>query len=126
MKIAVPYNNGMVFQHFGKSTEFKIYDVADFKVTNSQVVKTTTGGHSALSEFLRSNLVNCVICGGIGEGAKNMLDKFGIEIYPGVSGDADLAVEKMLNGTLIYNVATVCNHHHGEEHSCSGDCHGCH
>ena len=127
MKIAVPYENGMIFQHFGKSTVFKIYNVVDFKVTDTQIVNSDVTGHTGLSELLRSNMVNCVICGGIGTGAKNMLNKFGIELYPGVAGMADNAVEKLLNGTLIYNLDSFCNHHHGEEeHSCSGDCHGCH
>lgn len=125
MKIAVPYENEMIFSHFGKSKAFKIYDIADFKVVSTQVIFTNSGGHSALSKFLKENMVNCVICGGIGEGAKNMLDNFGIEIYSGVSGLADVAVERMLNGTLIYNVGSFCNHH-SEAHSRSGDCHGCH
>lgn len=126
MKIAVPYDNGMINQHFGKSTVFKIYTVADFKVTASEIVNSDMGGHSALSEFLRSNMVNAVICGGIGTGAKNMLGKFGIEIYAGVTGIADVAVEKLLDGTLIFNMSATCGHHHDEGHSCGGDCHGCH
>lgn len=126
MKIAVPYENGMIFQHFGKSTSFKIYNVVDFKVTETTIVNSDLTGHTGLSELLRSNMVNAVICGGIGTGAKNMLNKFGIEIYPGVSGMADTAVEKLLNGTLMYNLESFCNHHGEEEHSCSGDCHGCH
>lgn len=126
MKIAVPYNNGMINQHFGKSTVFKIYTVADFKVVESKVVTSDMGGHSALSEFLRSNMVNAVICGGIGAGAKNMLNKYAIEIYAGVTGMADSAVEKLLDGTLIYDMTATCGHHHGEGHSCGDDCHGCH
>lgn len=127
MKIAVPYENGMIFQHFGKSKVFKIYNVVDFKVTDTHIVNSDVTGHTGLSELLRNNMVNCVICGGIGTGAKNMLGKFGIEIYPGVTGLSDNAVEKLLNGTLMYNLDSVCDHHHSEEeHSCSGDCHGCH
>lgn len=127
MKIAVPYEKGMIFQHFGKSTIFKIYNVVDFGVIDTQIVNSDVTGHTGLSEFLKNNMVNCVICGGIGTGAKNMLNKFGIEIYPGVTGMADTAVEKLLNGTLMYNLDSFCGHHHGEEkHNCSGDCHGCH
>ena len=44
MKIAVPYENGMVFQHFGHTAEFKFYEVENGQVTASEVVSTNGQG----------------------------------------------------------------------------------
>ncbi len=128
MRIAVTYENGQIFQHFGHSQAFKIYDVADGKITGSQVVSTNGSGHGALAGFLSMNMVDAVICGGIGGGAKTALAEAGIRLYGGVSGDADAAVNALLNGTLVYIPDIQCSHHghgHGEGgHSCGS--HGCH
>ena len=58
MKIAVTYENGNVFQHFGHSEHFKIYDVTDGKIVGEQVVDTNGSGHGALAGFLKDNGVN--------------------------------------------------------------------
>ena len=127
MKIAVTYENGGVFQHFGHSEQFKIYQVEEGTVVSSEVVGTDGNGHGALAGFLKGMGVETLICGGIGGGARNALSEAGIQLYPGVSGDADQAVEALLKGTLSYNPDTMCSHHHeGEEHDCShggGSCH---
>ena len=127
MKIAVTYENGGVFQHFGHSEQFKIYQAEEGTVVSSEVVGTDGNGHGALAGFLKGMGVETLICGGIGGGARNALSEAGIQLYPGVSGDADQAVEALLKGTLSYNPDTMCSHHHeGEEHDCShggGSCH---
>ena len=128
MKIAVTYENHEVFQHFGHCEEFKIYEVADNTVVSSEVVGTGGDGHEALAGFLRRNGVDTLICGGIGGGARNALAQAGIELYPGVTGDADAAVEALLKGELNYDPNTMCNHHHHEgegHHSCHGSEHHC-
>lgn len=134
MKIAVTYDNGQVFQHFGHTEEFKIYDVQDQKVVSAQTVGTGGSGHGALAGFLKSQGVEALICGGIGGGARTALAEAGIQLYPGVSGEADQAVAQLLAGTLEYNPDTQCTHHeeghhdcgHGD-HSCShGEGHSCH
>lgn len=128
MRIAVTYENGQIFQHFGHSQAFKIYDVNDGKITGSNVVSTNGNGHGALAGFLSMNMVDTVICGGIGDGAKTALSEAGIRLYGGVSGDADAAVDALLSGTLVYIPDIQCSHHghgHGENgHSCGS--HGCH
>ena len=130
MRIAVTYENGQIFQHFGHSQAFKIYDVNDGKITGSNVVSTNGNGHGALAGFLSMNKVDTVICGGIGDGAKTALSEAGIRLYGGVSGDADAAVDALLSGTLVYIPDIQCSHHghghgHGENgHSCGS--HGCH
>ena len=126
MRIAVTYENGQIFQHFGHTEAFKIYDVENGVVKNSVVVPTNGSGHGALAGFLSENSVDTLICGGIGGGAQMALTTAGIQLYGGVTGDADEAVQALLAGTLGYNPNVHCSHHdheHGEGHTC-GD-HGC-
>ena len=123
MKIAVTYENGNVFQHFGHTEQFKLYDVQDGKVVSSQVVDTNGSGHGALAGFLAAHQVEALICGGIGGGAQMALAEAGIRLYAGCSGDADTRVAELLAGTLVSAAEATCDHHHGEDHAC-GD-HGC-
>lgn len=122
MKIAVTYENGEIFQHFGHTEQFKFYDVKDGKTVSSQVVDTNGSGHGALAGFLAANQVDTLICGGIGGGAQEALAEAGIQLYGGVSGSADKAVEALTAGTLGYNPDVHCDHHdheHGDdEHHC--------
>lgn len=126
MRVAVTYENGQIFQHFGHTAEFKVYDVEDGKVIHSEVVDTNGSGHGALAGVLNALKADVLICGGIGGGAQMALSAAGIKLYGGVSGDADAAVEDFVNGTLDYNPDVKCNHHdhdHGEGHTCGE--HGC-
>ncbi len=125
MRIAVTYENGEIFQHFGHTEQFKIYDVEDGKIIASQVVDTNGSGHGALAGVLSALHVDTLICGGIGGGAQSALAAAGIQLYGGVSGNADAAVESLAAGTLAYNPNVMCNHH-GEHHH-EGNCgrHGC-
>jgi len=121
MRIAVTYENGQIFQHFGHTEQFKVYDVADGKVVESNVVGTNGSGHGALATLLAGNKVDVLICGGIGGGAQMALAEAGIKLYGGVSGDADAAVDAFLRQELDYNPDVKCNHH-GEEHEHHGNC----
>lgn len=131
MRIAVTYEDGNIFQHFGHSEQFKLYDVEDGKIVNTQVVDTNGQGHGALAGFLTGAKVDVLICGGIGGGAQNALAQAGIRLYGGVAGSCDAAVEALLANNLGYNPNVACSHHgHGESHSCGGhscgeDKHGC-
>ena len=102
MKIAVTYENGQIFQHFGHTEQFKLYETADGKIVHVEVVDTNGSGHGALAGFLMQNGVDTLICGGIGDGAQAALVEAGIKLYGGVSGDADAAVSALLNGSLSY------------------------
>ena len=124
MKIAVTYEDGRVFQHFGHTAQFKLYTVEDGKVVSEAVVDTNGNGHGALAGFLESLGVNVLICGGIGGGARFALQDADIEIYGGVSGDADEAVETFLAGALAFDPHACCSHHHGE-HQCGDHDHHC-
>ena len=135
MRIAVTYENGQVFQHFGHTQEFKIYEVEDGKVISSEIIGSDGQGHGALAGLLSNKSIDVLICGGIGGGAQAALSEQGIELCAGASGDADAAVEAYLKGELV-NSGVNCNHH-GEGHTCGdhedghscGDhssCGGCH
>jgi predicted Fe-Mo cluster-binding NifX family protein len=137
MKIAVTYENGEIFQHFGHTQNFKIYEAEDGKIISSEVVSTNGSGHGALATMLKDLGVEVLICGGIGGGARMALFASYIELFGGVSGDADRAVEAYLAGNLSYDPDAKCDHHdhhHGEGHNCGEhDCgshncgeHGCH
>ena len=121
MRIAVTYDNGEIFQHFGHTEKFKVYDVEDGKIVNEEIVDTNGQGHGALAGFLLGGKVDVLICGGIGGGAQVALGEAGIKLYGGVSGDADAAVKAFLDGALDYDPDVRCNHH-GEDHTC-GDHH---
>lgn len=130
MKIAVTYENGEIFQHFGHTGQFKVYDIENGKIVSSKVVGSDGLGHGALAGFLENNRIEVLICGGIGGGAQAALANAGIKLYGGVFGNADAAVQAFLDGRLDYNPDVKCDHHeHEEGHSCGshgcGD-HGCH
>ena len=127
MRIAVTYENGEIFQHFGHTEEMKLYEVENNTVLSSQVLSTNGSGHGALAGFLRAHNVDVLICGGIGGGAQTALAEAGIKLYGGCRGSADQAVENLLNNTLMYNPNVQCSHHDGD-HDCGHDCgsHGDH
>ena len=120
MRIAVTYENGEIFQHFGHTEQFKIYDVENGKIVSSEVVDTNGSGHGALAGVRSALHVDALICGGIGGGAQAALAAAGIQLYGGVSGDADQAAEALAAGTLAYNPNVMCSHH-GEHHH-EGNC----
>lgn len=127
MKIAATYENGEIFQHFGRCEQFKLYDVEDGKVVSSQVMGTNGTGHEALADFLAENNVEVILCGGIGGGMQTALAVVGIEVVSGVQGDADAAVEAYLAGELESCGVNCSCHEEGEAHEChcGGGC-GCH
>lgn len=124
MRIAVTYENEEIFQHFGHTEQFKVYDIEDGKIVSSKIVGSNGAGHGALAGFLNNNGIEVLICGGIGGGAQTALSDAGIKLYGGVSGNVDDAVQAFLDGKLDYNPDVQCSHHeHEEDHSCSS--HGC-
>lgn len=123
MKIAVTYNNGDVFQHFGRTETFKIYVVEDRKIVTSEIIGSEGAGHGALAGVLAENGVDILICGGLGDGAMNALTEAGISVVSGVSGNADDAVQALLNDELE-STGVNCDHHHeeAEAEGCGGGC----
>ena len=131
MRIAVTYENGEVFQHFGHSEQFKLYDVENGKIVSEQVVDTNGSGHGALAGFLQAAKVDALICGGIGMGAQMALADAGIRLYAGVQGPADAAAKALAEGSLSYDPDARCDHHGhhhdgncGHDHCAEHHCHG--
>ncbi len=129
MKVAITCENGNVFQHFGRTPSFMVYDVEDGKVVGSELIGTNGTGHGALAGFLAELGAKVLICGGIGGGAVNAMNEAGVEIYAGASGNTDDVIKEYVNGTLPQVGDATCDHHdheHGHEgHDCShgGGCH---
>ena len=114
MKIAVTYQDGDIFQHFGHTEFFKIYDIENTDIVKTEIVSTNGSGHGALAQFLHEHSVDTLICGGIGGGAQMALSQAGIKLYGGVTGKADDAVNDLLNNKLDYDPAVKCDHHEQE------------
>ena len=120
-----------VFQHFGHSEQFKLYDAEGGKIIGEQVVDTNGSGHGALAGFLQAAKVDALICGGIGMGAQMALADAGIKLYAGVQGSADAAAKSLVSGTLEYDPDAHCDHHGhhhdgdcGHDHCADHHCHG--
>ena len=128
MRVAVTYENGEIFQHFGHTEQFKIYDIEDGKILSSEIVDAGGSGHGALAGVLNAMKVDALICGGIGGGAQMALAEVGIKLYGGVSGSADAAVQALAEGKLDFDPNVHCDHHdhHGEGHSCGSHSCGSH
>lgn len=120
MRIAVTYENGEIFQHFGHTEQFKLYDVEDGKIVGEQIVDTNGSGHGALAGFLQAAGADALICGGIGMGAQMALADAGIKLYGGVQGSADEAAAALAANNLTYDPNARCDHHDHEHHG--GDC----
>lgn len=119
MQLAIPYDDGQVFQHFGRSEQFKLYEVNDGTVGPSRIIENNGAGHGALVTLLVQEHVDVLICGGIGAGAQNALKEAGIRFYGGVQGEADKAAADFAAGHLAYDPAVHCEHHGAHEgHSC--------
>lgn len=122
--IAVTYDNGEIFQHFGHTEQFKLYTIEDNKIAKTEIIPTNGSGHGALADFLKDRNVSVLICGGIGGGAQVALADAGIKLFGGANGSADAAVEALLAGNLAFNPEVKCDHHEHEEGASCG-VHGC-
>ena len=129
MRIAIPYYEGMIFQHFGHARQFKIYEIENHQVLMEMIVEPEASGHAAIAQFLQSMDVRVVVCGNIGDGAMRALQEAGILFYGGVTGMADDAITALVAGKLAYDPSIKCEHHHdhdcGSCDSCGGDCGDC-
>lgn len=131
MRIAVTYDEGEVFQHFGRTETFKVYEVEEQEILSSEIIGSNGSGHGALAGVLAQSGIDVLICGGIGGGAQMALSDVGIEVCAGASGNVDDVIKAFLAGELVSS-GVNCNHHgeghtchdHEEGHSCG--CHGDH
>ncbi len=129
MRVAVTYDNGNVFGHFGRTEQFKVYDIEDGVVKNAEILGTNGEGCGALAGILNVANVDALICGGIGGGAQNAINAAGIKLYAGASGNTDDVIASFIAGTLDASGEANCDHHdheHGEGHVCGHGHGGCH
>lgn len=130
MKLAVTYENGEVFQHFGRTPYFEVFEIEDGKILNKEILDCLGSGHGELVGVLTRANVDALLCGGMGMGAQNMLAQMGIKVFAGISGNCEDAVNAFLNGTLSYTEEATCDHHHEDGEGCShheeGEGCGCH
>ena len=125
MKIAVTCENGKVFQHFGHTPEFAVFEAEDGRILSESIIPTGDSGHGALATLLYDAGVEVLICGGIGGGAINALARANIMTVGGAEGEVRQVAEDFANGRLKVRADFHCKHHdHGEGHTCGS--HGCH
>jgi len=123
MKIAIPIENEEVFQHFGHTSVFRIFDVMDDGSRTTEDVSVQVEGHDAVAAWLQEQKVQLVICGGIGDGAVSALRENGILLCSGASGNAEQCLEAFLRYAEQYESGATCPGH--SEGGCSGGCGGC-
>lgn len=109
MKFAITYMGGYVFQHFGQTRQFKVYDTDSGE---SSILDSGEYSHGSLATLLEMKGVQALLCGGIGDGARNMLKNRGIEVYPGQQGDVDEVAKAFMDGKIVQQHKCTCNHDH--------------
>lgn len=117
---AIPILDGIFCSHFGGSDSFAIIETEDGKILNNKIVKAPDHERGAYPRFLASLGVNIIIAGGMGTNAKNIFDRYNIEVCLGVNPDEPIKlVEDYLRNTLVSSV-NLCNHeeHHNHCHNC--------
>ena len=115
MMILVPIDIGMIYQHFGHTPAFRLYDVEGNTVLHTKDYVPNGQGHVIMCLLALEFGVNVVITGGFGLPVQQTLSSNGIQIYGGVSGSADDAVLAFLEGTLNFN-PDIVKHHCGCHH----------
>ena len=120
MKIAITYDKetGNVFQHFGKTQFFKIYQIQDGKIVSSEVIDSGGNGHHELPPYLKALGIETLILGNRGQGAIDAIAASGLKEMPGITGNADNAAELFAKGELKPNFTAKCSHHgeHNNDH----------
>ena len=114
MKVAITYEKGEVFQHFGHTEKLKIYEIENEEIISENILDTSAHGHELLVKFLKDNNVDILICGGIGNGAKKALEEAHIQLLGGVSGNVQKVIKDYILNKLKYNENVECEHHHND------------
>ena len=105
MKIAMPYQDGVLLEHFGRAKEFIIYNVSDLDPVTSEVIAPEDLSHAAVARALKEHGVDVVLCGSIGEHARQAVEGEHMLVFSGITGAADDVLERFLQGNL--EAATV-------------------
>lgn len=100
MKIAMPYQDGVLLEHFGRAKEFIIYNVSDLDPVTSEVIAPEDLSHAAVARALKEHGVDVVLCGSIGEHARQAVEGEHMLVFSGITGAADDVLERFLQGNL--------------------------
>ena len=77
-RLALPLQNGSLCQHFGKAPQVLIVNIENGTVVSEEILTAPEHAHGSMPNFLKANSVTDVLCGGIGDGALQMLREMNI------------------------------------------------
>lgn len=120
MRVAVAYENGEIYGHFGHCPQFAVYEYGEYVSDCRKILVDTSelSGHQAMADKMRELQVDAVLCGSMGGESKALLLSYGIVPIAGYSGHADTAADLLVTGQLPLAPGE------GGCSSCGGDC-GC-
>ena len=124
-KIAVPVTaDQRIDDHFGHCEYYGVYSVAENnEISGFDMIPSPQGCgcKSNIAGVLANQGVTVMLAGGIGDGAVNVLNHWGIDVVRGCSGNASEAVKAFLNGSLTDSGQNCLQHHHhdGDGHQCN-------
>ena len=126
MKVALPYEDGMLLEHFGRAKEFKIYTITDLDPVTGEVIAPADLSHEAVARTLKEQGVDVVLCGSIGEQARQAVEGEHMLVFSGITGAADDVLDRFLQGSLdVADGAGGCGGGCSSG-GCGGGCGGCH
>jgi predicted Fe-Mo cluster-binding NifX family protein len=117
MIICIPSmdNKGLLSEisvHFGKSPFFTILDVKDDKIDEIEVIKSEgrhTGGKKTPAEIIIQSKPDVLLCANLGSKAIQMLNKEGVKIFTGASGNVENTFKEWKNDNLqLADEKTAC------------------
>ena len=102
MKVAVAYKDGQIYEHFGHAETFAVYEYGETVDERSEMYLDASAlhGHQAMADLMKENQVDAVICGRMGDEARALLLSYCIVPVPGYCGDASMAADMLVSGTL--------------------------
>ncbi len=121
-KIAVPITaNKQIDGHFGHCEFYGVYTVSESnEITGFEKLDSPQGCgcKSNIAAVLAQKGVTVMLAGGIGGGAINVLNSYGIEVVRGCSGTADEVVKQFISGAIADSGKSCAAHeqHHGGGH----------
>jgi predicted Fe-Mo cluster-binding NifX family protein len=120
MKVALPSNKQNIDNHFGHCEYFTVFTVGDKKeIISEEIVKSPAGCgcKSNIAHVLAQMGVKVMLAGNMGEGAVNVLNSSGIQVFRGCSGDVRAAAVKWLEGSIVDSGIECREHEHGCSHN---------
>ena len=124
MKVAVAYDNGEIYGHFGHCSQFAFYEYGEYvyECTKTLVDTSDRSGHEAMAKLMQEQGVDAVLCGQMGGEAKALLLSMGIVPIVGYTGHADTAADLLVTGQLPLSPSEGAGTCGGCGGSCGGDC----